>query len=132
MGTNKRYADRIDREVAAKLDASAARPIVPPPVVRDWQPPWPPIQISEYEWVIMRDSKLEPAGVIRMLKMGPRNETFYRVVTWAARSEDRRLVGYFDTLGTADRSMLFDPRSHRPGHEPPPGPNGRGAAARQA
>jgi len=127
MGTNKRYADRIAREISDKIDGIVARPPLQMPVVRNWQPPWPPIRISEVEWVIMRDSKLEPAGVIRMMKMGPRNETFFRVVTWAPTSEGRKLVGYFDSLGTADRSILFDPLFHRKDYTPPVGPNGRAA-----
>jgi len=57
----------------------------------------------------MRDSKTEPAGVIRTVKLGTSNETFYRVVTWAPTSEGRELVGYFDTLADADRSVLFRP-----------------------
>ncbi|MDH6182176.1 hypothetical protein M2152_002358 [Microbacteriaceae bacterium SG_E_30_P1] len=57
----------------------------------------------------MRDSKSEPAAVVRALKLGPRNETFYRVVTWAPTSKDRQLVGYFPTLAVADRAVLFTP-----------------------
>lgn len=57
----------------------------------------------------MRDSKSQPAAVIRTVKLGPRNETFFRVVTWAPTSEGRQLVGYFETLAIADRSVKFVP-----------------------
>jgi len=107
LGTSRRYADSIDRRVQERQPGMpAASPRV---ALRDWQPPWPPIRVGEAEWIIMRDSKTEPAGVIRTVKLGPRNETFYRVVTWAPTSEGRELVGYFDTLADADRSVLFRP-----------------------
>lgn len=107
MGTSKRYADSIDQRVRNR---QGGMPDPSPRVaVRDWQPPWPPIRIGEAEWIIMRDSKTEPAAVIRTVRLGPRNETFYRVVTWAPTSADRSLVGYFVTLAEADRSVLFTP-----------------------
>ncbi|MFM9877765.1 MAG: hypothetical protein ACKVOG_07945 [Rhodoglobus sp.] len=111
MGTNKRYADSIDRRVDLRVsERQTGMPADAPRVaLRDWQPPWPPIRIGEAEWIIMRDSKTEPVGVIRTVKLGPRNETFYRVVTWAPSSDGRELVGYFDTLAEADRSILFTP-----------------------
>ena len=109
MGTNKRYADKIDARMDANIDRSTARPPLARPVVSDWVPPWPPIIISEVEWIIMRDSKHQPAAIIRTVTMGPRNERFFRVVTWAPKSEDRQLVGYFETLAIADRSVKFDP-----------------------
>lgn len=82
--------------------------------MRDWQPPWPPIRIAEAEWVVMRDSAREPAAVIRVVRMGPRNESFYRVVTWSPASEGRRLVGYYRTFEEADRAVLFSPRMTSP------------------
>lgn len=93
--------------------------------VKDWQPPWPPIYLGSDQWIIMRDAKREPAAVVRALRLGPRNELFYRVVTWAAASADRVLVGYFPDLETADRAVLFAPKlpgsaMPRPRLEPPP------------
>jgi len=108
LGTNKRYADSIDERVRARHDAQAPE-LEPQKALRDWQPPWPPIRVGEAEWIIMRDSNREPVGVVRVVKLGPRNETFYRVVTWAPASEDRQLVGYYATLAEADRSILFTP-----------------------
>jgi hypothetical protein len=108
VGTNKRYADSIDRRAAERQPAGQQDVDVrQEPAVRDWKPPWPPICIGESEWIIMRNSQREPAGVIRALGMGPRNELFYRVVTWAPTSEGRTLVGYYPTLDEADRSILF-------------------------
>ncbi|MBG6056421.1 hypothetical protein IWX81_002858 [Salinibacterium sp. CAN_S4] len=109
MGSSKRYAYAIDRRVEQRLADAAARPIASPPVVKDWRPPWPPIRIRKDEWVIMRDNNREPAALVRSLQLGPRNETFFRVVTWAVESHDRALVGYFRTLDEADRSVLFSP-----------------------
>lgn len=110
MGTNKRYADSIDMRAEQRVAGERPPPDrVPQPPVRDWQTPWPPVRIGEFEWIIMRQSKMEPAAVIRIVRMGPRNETFYRVVTWAPASEGRSLVGYYATLGDADRAVLFSP-----------------------
>ena len=53
-----------------------------------------------------QESKLT-VGVIKVVKLGPRGESFYRVVTWSPTSEGRTLVGYFPTLQDADRSILF-------------------------
>lgn len=79
--------------------------------LKNWQPPWPPIYLGDDQWIIMRDSKREPAAIVRALRFGPRNELYYRVVTWAAASADRALVGYFPDLETADRAVLFAPKS---------------------
>lgn len=75
----------------------------------EWQPPWPPIRVGEAEWIIMRDSKRDPAGVIRSMRLGPRRELFYRVVTWAPTSDGRKLIGYYRSLQEADQSILFTP-----------------------
>lgn len=119
MGINKRYEGHYDRN----YDRRAAGATTPPPgapgygkVVPDWTPPWPPIRIADGEWMLMRGSKREPAAIIRALRMGPRAELFYRVVTWAPTSAGRVLVGYFATLEEADRSVLFDNAA------PPKGP----------
>ena len=117
MGTNKRYADSIDQRARLRTDAPleqrvTARP--PQAALRDWQPPWPPIRVAEAEWVLMRESKSDPAAVVRVVRMGPRNETFYRVVTWAPTSEGRTLVGYYTTLAEADRAVLFTPGNVTP------------------
>lgn len=121
MGSNKRYAEQIDRRVAARVVDMAAKPPEPHRPVHDWQPPWPPIRISTDEWIVMRDSKTEPVAVIRRVKLGPRNETFFRVVTWAEESTDRQLVGYFASFKEADQSMLFVPSQNTPRDRDPLG-----------
>jgi hypothetical protein len=123
--TNKRYADSIDRRAAERPSAAQSAIDIrqdPTAAVRDWKPPWPPICVAENEWIIMRNSQREPVGVIRALRMGPRDELFYRVVTWAQTSEGRTLVGYYQTLDEADRSILFvNPSPRCPTSAPPPG-----------
>ena len=79
------------------------------PLPRDWTPPWPPIQVATSEWILMRDDRRTPAAIVRALRLGARRELFYRVVSWAAASEDRHLIGYFQTLAEADRAVLVTP-----------------------
>ncbi|MFD3447067.1 hypothetical protein ACFDTO_20925, partial [Microbacteriaceae bacterium 4G12] len=57
----------------------------------------------------MRDSRREPAAVVRHLQLGPRREWYFRVVTWAETSAGRELVGYYRTLEEADQSVKFRP-----------------------
>lgn len=63
---------------------------------------WHPIMAAhEYaagEW-LMIDPSAKPYAVVRALEVG--GERGYRVVTWAERSEDRQLVGYWQTLRAA-------------------------------
>lgn len=40
-------------------------------------------------------------AIVRQLQIGPKKETMFRVVTFAERSEDRALVGYFPHLEMA-------------------------------
>jgi len=40
-------------------------------------------------------------AIVRQLQIGPNKETMHRVVTYAERSEDRALVGYFPHLQMA-------------------------------
>jgi len=56
----------------------------------------------------MRNSNREPVAVVRAVKLGRRDEKYFRVVTWAQASEDRTLIGYFPSLAEADRSVRFD------------------------
>lgn len=120
VGTSKRYADSIDRRAELRGDhprsrssPAEGRPAARGPV-REWTPPWPPIRVGESEWIVMRDSVREPVAVIRVVTMGPRKESFYRVVTWAPTSDARSLVGYYRTLEEADRAVLFAPTTVSP------------------
>lgn len=65
-------------------------------------------------------------GVIRMLQLG--GETGYRAVTWAERSADRELIGYYRTLRAAATATHRRYLSrHGPRGLPPVGAAGTGA-----
>jgi len=49
--------------------------------VARWQMPWPMIQISESEWVIMRDHPARPAALVRHLDQ--KRDDSCQVVRWA-------------------------------------------------
>jgi hypothetical protein len=87
LGTNKRYEPR-------------------PQVIKRWVTPWHPIKISECEWIILRDSVYHPDAIVRRLEF-PDGSTRYRVVTWAEKSEHRKLLGYTLTLELADMMVPF-------------------------
>ncbi|MFP7833150.1 hypothetical protein [Marisediminicola sp. LYQ134] len=76
-----------------------------------WQPPWPPLQISECEWVIIRDSQRQPAAIIRRFEFGEHREVWWRIGRWAPRSEDRELIGWVRTLELADMAVKFSPKT---------------------
>lgn len=91
-----------------------------------WDPPWPPVRISDCEWVIVRDDRRNPAAVVRRFEFGPDRETWFRIVTWAQASADRRLIGWCRTLEAADRHIRFTPGKAGPGMH---GPNTHGLSA---
>lgn len=68
----------------------------------EYRPGWHPIlaavELDPGEWVMVAHDGARYA-VIRLLELG--GERGYRVVTWAAASADRRLVGYYRTLRAA-------------------------------
>ena len=70
-----------------------------------WQPPWPLIQISSNEWIIIRDQATRPAALIRHIENKP--DSPYRVVRWAPDPADRRLFGYFRSLELPDMAVTF-------------------------
>lgn len=74
--------------------------------------PWPPIQVAEGEWVVMRNSPSLPKAVIRLLPATDARASVYRVVTWAPLSGDRKLIGYYPTLDAADEAVLEDAPAH--------------------
>jgi hypothetical protein len=63
------------------------------------------VQISEVEWVIIRDDPRHPAALVRQIP--EKQDANYRVVRWAPRSEDRRLFDYFRNLELADMAVTF-------------------------
>lgn len=78
---------------------------------------WHPILAAhEYaagEWILV-DPSAKPYAIVRALEVG--GERGYRAVTWAERSEDRLLIGYWRSLkaacAAAHRAYLA---SHGPG-----------------
>ena len=70
--------------------------------------PWLPIRISETEWIIMRNSASRPKAVVKRLEADPGHPSFYRAVSWAPISDQRRLIGYFPSLDVADLAILED------------------------
>ncbi|MDJ0335330.1 hypothetical protein QMG83_08855 [Salinibacterium sp. G-O1] len=71
--------------------------------------PWPPISINDSEWVVMRNSASRPKAIIRRMQADAGHPPFFRAVSWAPVSADRRLIGYFPTLELADLAILEDP-----------------------
>ena len=55
----------------------------------------------------MRDSRAEPVGVIRRLLFN--RQVVSHVLTWAPTAEGGQFVGYFPSLGIADRSIKVRP-----------------------
>lgn len=77
---------------------------------------WHPLLAAEEDPVgtwTMRSPDGAPYGVIRLLEIG--GERGYRAVTWAERSEDRELVGYYRTLRAA---AMAAHRRHLASHGP--------------
>ena len=70
-----------------------------------WQPPWPLIQISNNERIIMRDQPGRPAALLRYLENKP--DTPYRVLRWTQDPTDRCLFVYFRSLKLADMAVTF-------------------------
>lgn len=70
--------------------------------------PWPPIQISDCEWIVMRHERSRPKALIRRFDATPERTTYFRVVTWAPLSNDRRLIGRYASLELADAAVLVD------------------------
>ncbi|HXH35160.1 MAG TPA: hypothetical protein VNJ54_12240 [Plantibacter sp.] len=64
----------------------------------------PPIRIADAEWIVMREAADRPAGVVKYF--APSGAPgYFRCVTWAPRSEDRRLIGRYPTLAEAERAV---------------------------
>ena len=68
----------------------------------DYRPGWHPllatVEFEPGEWVMVAHDEARYA-VIRLIEVG--GERGYRVVTWAERSADRRLIGYYRSLRAA-------------------------------
>ena len=66
--------------------------------LQDWHPILAAVEVAPGEWVMTGDINRK-YGVIRLLEIA--GERGYRAVTWAERSEDRQLIGYFRSLRAA-------------------------------
>lgn len=73
----------------------------------------PPIRIGEAEWIVMREVPDRPAGLVKYFAPSGA-PAYFRCVTWAPRSEDRRLIGRFATLAEAERAVPGGHRSAEP------------------
>ncbi len=97
MGTNKRYEEPE----------------------RAWVPPWPPVQISDCEWVVIRNYPDSPAALIRRLDATFEHTTYFRVVTWRPTSAGRQPIGRFASLKEADCAVFFEPENGATKISPP-------------
>jgi hypothetical protein len=75
--------------------------------MHDWQPPWPPIRISDCEWIILRNHWVHPAAVVRRFDSDDDHPVYFRVVTWSPKSRDRKLIGRYLSFEAADRAVRF-------------------------
>jgi hypothetical protein len=65
---------------------------------RAWHPLLAAVEPEPGLWYMVDSTRL-CYGVIRYLTI--RGQSGYRAVTWATRSEERQLIGYFTTLAAA-------------------------------
>lgn len=81
----------------------------------------PYIQIDIDRWVCMRESKEVPVAVIERIDDNDGGRIFL-VRQWHPLAHQRRLLGGYDTLADANRSVRWDTSRHRTGredHRPP-------------
>jgi len=57
------------------------------------------------EWLVGHGSSQAPIAIIRALFLGPRQELYYRAVTFAEPSA-RRLIGYWGSLADAEQGAI--------------------------
>ena len=74
--------------------------------------PWPPIQISDCEWIIMRHERTRPKAIVRRFEASEHHAGYFRVVTWAPLSKDRQLIGRYPSLELANEAVLVDSPGH--------------------
>jgi hypothetical protein len=65
---------------------------------RLWHPLFAAVEVEPGVWHMVASTG-ETYGVVRLIEVA--GERGYRAVTWAERSEDRQLIGYFRTLKVA-------------------------------
>jgi hypothetical protein len=83
-----------------------------PTEVRRAVAPWHPVVNAQpTEWVLRQGAAGEPYAVVRRFAFGDPNrpEIWFRIVTWAQRSEGRELIGWCRSLEAA-ASAAWDHR----------------------
>lgn len=105
-----------------RRDAAAAYTPARRPAASGWHPFLATVEVEVGTWVMTAPDGRRYA-IVRLLQIG--GERGYRCVTWAQRSEDRRLVGYFLTLRAAvEAGHEAYVRGHAPqGFAPSPWPS---------
>lgn len=90
-----------------------------------WHPILAAVEVEVGTWQMVAQYGRVYA-IVRLLEIG--GERGYRVVTWAERSEDRNLVGYYRTLrAAAERAHGHFVKSHgSDGFAPAPWPSSHG------
>jgi hypothetical protein len=83
----------MTHRVQDAVDAYARRP-----PTADWHPVLAAVEDEPGTWRMV-DPMGRCYGVVRLITLG--DERGYRAVTWAERSADRRLIGYYRTLRAA-------------------------------
>jgi hypothetical protein len=56
----------------------------------------------------MRHERTTPKAIVRRFNATADHPTYFRVVTWAPISKDRKLIGRYPSLEKADEAVLVD------------------------
>jgi len=83
----------------AVVDGTAAAERARSGHVSGWHPILAAVESEPGTWFMVDEGRNRCYGVIRLLRI--RGEAGYRAVTWAERSEDRELIGYYRSLRAA-------------------------------
>ncbi|MFD5864344.1 hypothetical protein ACFWGP_05295 [Agromyces sp. NPDC127015] len=88
--------------------------------MRYWRPDLR--SVRDGEWYLFDGNR--KIAVLRVVELGTQKERMIRSVTWAPRSEDRWLVGYFPHLRMAAEVtwLEYQKELERDGATPPPPP----------
>lgn len=81
-----------------------------------WHPILAAVEVEPGHWYLV-DATNKCYGIIRYLAI--RGQSGYRAVTWAERSEDRRLIGYYTSLRAAAVAANSAVRNPRGSPHPP-------------
>ena len=90
---NMAHSVQDGRDAAARARRSGTRPR--------------PIRYDSETWIVMRSDPVLPAAIIFRLR-NPDAREFFITVRWDLDPAARRLIGRFESLEDADRSVLYD------------------------